>query len=211
MVEFCADLGLGRLYGTAWSYNRYGANRLRGIFQVPFHAPTHPYHGQVMHMDVSPIPLDGGKAPDAKHVVGMGWSCQKQIRFEDCVQFSETERDYFGMPKMHIEYEVTPSDQHDMAEAAKEQARAGAALGTPVFSDEPLLVPPGTSLHYQGSVRMGATNDGYCVCDSHSRVWGFNNLYVGGNGVIPTATACNPTLTSVALAVHACREIEESF
>ncbi|MBV9306332.1 MAG: GMC family oxidoreductase N-terminal domain-containing protein, partial [Acidobacteriaceae bacterium] len=182
-----------------------------GIFQVPFHAPTHPYHGQVMHMDVSPVPLDGGKAPDAKHVVGMGWSCQKQIRFEDCVQFSETERDYFGMPKMHIEYEVTPSDQHDIAEAAKEQARAGAALGTPVFSDAPLLVPPGTSLHYQGSVRMGATNDEHSVCDSHSRVWGFNNLYVGGNGVIPMATACNPTLTSVALAVHACREIEESF
>jgi pyranose oxidase len=196
--------------GGAVSFYRSPDNTI-GIFQVPFHAPSHPYHGQVMHMDVAPVRLDGGVPHDPKHVVGMGWSCQKQIRFEDCVQFSVTELDYFGMPKIHIDYELTASDRHDIAEAAKEQARAGAALGTPVFGDEPLFVPPGTSLHYQGTVRMGATDDGTSVCDSHSRVWGTQNLYVGGNGVIPTATACNPTLTSVALAAAACREIMEAF
>jgi choline dehydrogenase-like flavoprotein len=179
-----------------------------GVFQIPFHAPSHPFHAQVMHLDISPVQLDGGQQHEAKHVVGTGWSCRKEIRFADCVTFSESETDWLAMPKMHIHYELTAADHAAMAEAMREQERAVATLGKPVFSDKPLLVPPGTSLHYQGTLRMGATDDGASVCDSFSRVWGLRNLFVGGNGVIPTATTCNPTLTSVALAVRACDAIK---
>jgi choline dehydrogenase-like flavoprotein len=54
---------------------------------------------------------------------------------------------------------------------------------------------------------MGTADDGTSVCDPCCRVWGTENLYVAGNGVIPTQAACNPTLTSVALSVIGARDI----
>ncbi|MGW4027057.1 GMC oxidoreductase, partial [Streptomyces sp. NPDC005009] len=83
----------------------------------------------------------------------------------------------------------------------KAVAEAAAAVGVPL-DDSPVLLPAGSSLHYQGTTRMGPADDGTSVCDSHSRVWNTRGLWVAGNNVIPTATACNPTLTSVALAVR---------
>lgn len=39
------------------------------------------------------------------------------------------------------------------------------------------------------------------------RVWGYSNLFVGGNGVISTPLACNPTLTTVSLAARAAERV----
>jgi choline dehydrogenase-like flavoprotein len=89
------------------------------------------------------------------------------------------------------------------------QEKALSAFGKIIKEGEQTLMPAGTSLHYQGTIRMGILNDGTSMCDEYSKVWGFENLFVGGNGVIPTATTSNPTLTSVALAVRACEKIIE--
>jgi choline dehydrogenase-like flavoprotein len=58
---------------------------------------------------------------------------------------------------------------------------------------------------------MGAADDGSSVADPWSRVWGYENLLVGGNELIPTATAMNPTLMRVAIAVRGARKVAEEL
>ncbi len=181
-----------------------------GVLWVPYEDEVHPFHGQVMHLDSSPIPVKrtdpGG---DRGKYVGLGWFTAKEVRFEDWIEFSETEKDFYGMPKMTIHYELTERDLDQIERSQKMQARAAAAIGEFVEGALPKTVPAGTSLHYQGSTRMGEADDGESVCNPDSLVWGLRNVFVGGNGVIPTSTACNPTLSAVALAVRSSRRVAE--
>ncbi|GAA2866011.1 GMC family oxidoreductase [Pseudonocardia halophobica] len=176
-----------------------------GVSWVPY-TSAEPFHGQVMQLDASPVPLTDGDEPAPGSIVGLGWFCAKELRAEDRVEFADDEHDGYGMPAMRIHYTLTGQDEASIAAAADAVRRAGRALGEPL-DDRPTVLPPGSSLHYQGSVRMGEVDDGTSVCDPTCRVWGVDGLYVAGNGVIPTPTACNPTLTSVALAVAGARDI----
>ncbi len=176
-----------------------------GVFWVPFDAPHHRFHGQIMHMDVSPLQIEthGNK----KHIVGLGYGCLKEVRYEDHIEFSGEETDYLGMPKMTLHFTLTQKDKKQIEEAKRVQNKAAAAFGKVFKEGEQTVMPPGTSLHAQGTVRMGKQNDGTSVCNSYSQVWGYDNLFVGGNGVIPMSTTSNPTLTSVAMAVRACKKV----
>lgn len=179
-----------------------------GYVLIPF-SDERPMQGGVMSLAGSPYALELGGDAAGMRLGILAFYAAKDIRFEDAVEFSETETDFFGMPKMSIRYMRTPRDEETIAQMRENSVRAAQRIGT--LTEEPTLAAGGSSLHYQGTVRMGATDDGASVCDERLRVWGVENLYVGGNGVIPTATAANPTLTIVALAWRAATALAESL
>jgi choline dehydrogenase-like flavoprotein len=164
----------------------------------PWHCQIHrdlPYDGMVPNQDV-----------DYRLVVDLRWFGLVDPRPENRVCFSDTARDVFGMPEPGFEFSLSDDDRVRQHRMLADLRRAAAALGPYLRGSEPRFVVPTLPLHIAGTVRMGTDAD-TSVVDPGSKVWGMENLYLGGNGLIPTGNASNPTLTSVAMALRAARGI----
>jgi choline dehydrogenase-like flavoprotein len=185
---------------------------IRAVVSVGFDEERHPYHAQIMYSPISPAPLpaDSPHRDNPAGYVGMGWGVRKWPRPEDRLTFVDEESDENGLPGIRIAYELTEREQAELERARGHQARAAAALGEFV-AGMPKIMPAGSSLHYMGTVRMGPADDGTSVCDPQSRVWGVPGLVLAGNGLIPTANSCNPTLTSVAIAIRGARALADDL
>jgi choline dehydrogenase-like flavoprotein len=177
-----------------------------GVSWIPYDRHTFPFHGQIMQMGTSPIPLGDVEEPWPGSIVGIGLFATKHIREDDRVEFDPAETDGYGLPRIHLHYQLDEVDQQTIQDAISWADRIAHMIGSPL-GGAPRLLPAGSSLHYMGTVRMGAADDGTSVCDPESRVWGLENVFLGGNGVLPTPTACNPTATSLALAIRAARAL----
>lgn len=183
------------------------ADPVAAVNRIPYTDDLHPYSVQVMYAETPPFPLESShpQAGNRWGYVNMGYGLRKFPRVGDGLTFHDDEKDYRGLPNFSIEYELTERELAEIDAATALLRRAGEALGT--FIAGPRLLPNGSSLHYQGTMRMGAVDDGTSVADPQSRVWGFENLFVGGNALIPTPTTMNPTLMSVAIAVRGARAL----
>ncbi|KRB59101.1 hypothetical protein ASE04_27290 [Rhizobium sp. Root708] len=142
--------------------------------------------------------------------IGMGFFVASDISADNRVTFDDNRRDWLGLPAISIHWRQSEGDKARLEEAKGHAQRISAIIGRPAPGFATFVQPVGSSLHYQGTIRMGEGDDGTSVCDRNSKVWGFDNLYVAGNGVIPTATATNPTLFSVALASIGATQIADA-
>jgi choline dehydrogenase-like flavoprotein len=163
---------------------------LTAVLWVPYSA-AHPHQGQVMVYEPA----------TARPQVGLAWYAPQEPVASNAVWFDDKHCDPFGMPAPRVDFALSPSEVARGRSAERLVRELAARIGVDAPHGGVALLPPGSSLHYLGTVRMGARDDGESVCDASGRVWGLANLFVAGNGVIPGPTACNPTLTAVALAV----------
>jgi pyranose oxidase len=182
---------------------------------IPMHDPPpmvwipvsekRPWHCQV-HRDSFQY---GALPPDIddRLVVDLRWFGMTDPVETNRVYFEDDLNDVFGMPKTTFEFWLSEDDRRRAHEMMTDMVSAASALGGYLTGAEPRFMPPGSSLHFMGTYRMGERDEGISVTDPHSKVWGFENLYLGGNGLISTGTACNPTLTSIALALFALNSI----
>lgn len=202
------------LASAAWPGRPDGAlapsdsDRTAAMLWVPF-SSAHPFHGQLMLFDQQPPNAPGpDRAPPNSSVIGLAWLVPPSLDRRNRLDFSAGSRDRHGLPRPRIRYPLSNYDQTRITEAIRDQDRCLRALGgLRVPGGEPRVLPRGSSLHLLGTFRGGATDDGSSVCDPHGRIWGTSNLFAAGNGILSRPAAGNPTLSSVAVAVHTAGEI----
>jgi choline dehydrogenase-like flavoprotein len=150
--------------------------------------------------------VDEGGRPLA-HSVGLSLYVPVESRPQNRLVFSASESDLAGLPRIRVEFDYSETDRALIRRALEEVRSVAEEFGTFDPATESTVLPPGSSLHLTGTVRAGVTDDGTSVCDPDGRVWGFDNLFLAGNGVVPTAMAANVTLTGAITAVRAARAV----
>lgn len=163
-----------------------------------------PFSVTIAQTNVSSMPISEELTG---YPVGMGVFVPADVDASNRIEFDEDKLDWHGLPSISIKWKQSEADLARIEYAKETALRIANVIGRPAPGFATIQLPVGSSLHYQGTIRMGEANDGTSVCDANSRVWDFENLYVAGNGVIPTMTATNPTLFSVALSTLGARQI----
>jgi choline dehydrogenase-like flavoprotein len=134
------------------------------------------------------------------------------------------EKDAVGMPRVRLDWRLSPIDVDSAAglvgALGRESRRLGLGavepagwLGEPDkrwVSDELVSAHPIGGFHHMGTTRMAA-DPRRGVTDGWGRVHGLPNLHVAGSSLFPTAGWANPTLTILALALRTADRIADEL
>lgn len=131
---------------------------------------------------------------------------QQSCNAESRVTLSN-ERDSLGLRKLALDWRTSTLDEHTIRTAAMETARnlaqhdIGRMKMAPFILDKNADIPVLWMNHHMCTTRM-SSDARTGVVDQNCRVFGHDNLFIGGSSVFASAGVSNPTYTIVQLALR---------
>lgn len=169
-----------------------------------------PWHTQI-HRDAFSYGEVGPKV-DSRVVVDLRFFGMQAGDRSNRMWFSSKITDEYGMPQVTFEYVPTNQYAGEAHRMMADMTDVANNLGGYLDGSNPQFMTPGLALHLGGTTRLGlGSKIDESVANFNSQVWHFRNLYVAGNGIIPTPFGSNPTLTSMCLAMRSAYKISEDL
>ncbi|KAL4769860.1 pyranose 2-oxidase [Aspergillus nidulans var. acristatus] len=180
---------------------------------LPFTEKT-PWHTQI-HRDA----FSYGAAPpaiDKRTIVDLRYFGRVETQWRNRVTFSKKLTDAYGMPQPTFDFTLSTKDRLEAHRMMQDMEKVAGELGGYLPGSEPQFLAPGLALHVCGTtaaLRKDCRSEDemkrVSVCNENSKVWGIENLHLGGLNVIPgpRSNASNPTLTAMCFAIKGAEEI----
>jgi choline dehydrogenase-like flavoprotein len=136
--------------------------------------------------------------------------CGEQSPYSESRTSFGEDRDFLGMPRAVIDWRLTNLERHSIEVFVKQLASefsrldlGGIELADFHWPDDPSQFGAccSDSSHHMGTTRMSESPK-TGVVDSHCKVHGIDNLFIGSSSVFPTGGYSNPTLTIIALTIR---------
>ncbi len=133
---------------------------------------------------------------------------------ESCIRTDASKRDAAGLPRVVLDWRVAGDEVGSLREFAMRADRALRAAGLARLDiDEALLRNDPAFLttlrdtnHHAGGAIMAHSGSAGLV-DDELRIFGTDNVYVGGAATFPTIGAANTTFTALALSVRLAEQL----
>ncbi|KAF9241500.1 CAZyme family AA3 [Penicillium roqueforti] len=179
--------------------------------------PEHEWHTQI-HRDA----FSYGAVPpaiDTRTIVDLRFFGQAKPNWDNRVKFSQKLTGAYGMPQPTFVYKPDEQDRMDSHRMMKDMEEVAGVLGGYLPGSEPQFLSPGLALHVCGTTKSqkrdpkkeDSQQKEFSCCDEHSKIWGIENLYVGGLNVISGPNASNPTLTAMCHAIKGAEAIRHKL
>ncbi|CRG89631.1 Pyranose 2-oxidase [Talaromyces islandicus] len=183
---------------------------------LPVTAQT-PWHTQI-HRDA----FSYGAVPpaiDKRTIVDLRYFGRVQPRWRNRVKFSKKLTDAFGLPQPTFDVKLSKEDRNVTHKMMEDMEAVAGKMGGYLPGSEPQFLAPGLALHVCGTTvaqrrdpnKSDADQKNESCCDETSKIWGVENLYVGGLNVIPGSNASNPTLTAMCFAIKGAEAIRKKL
>jgi len=139
---------------------------------------------------------------------------EMQPRYENHVSLDPTVKDAWGIPVASIECSHSQDEVNMVAHMKRKLPEIAAAGGLHVCKNLNFrwshLYRPGEAIHESGGARMGDKPDN-SVLNSYCQCWDADNVFVTDGACFVSSGFQNPTLTTMALTVRACRFIVRDY